>query len=645
MAKTFTTKAIVPARSDNGQPIITKRKFKAGDPDRSDFIDRWWEVPDDDAYRHVATVIAAVQQRQMPRTFANDKFLRLYSNQSSMGLLGGAMARLRPVGSTAGRSFRFTFNVVESIVDTAHSMISKSQPLPEILSDAGSFKQQKKAKDLTRYLKGKFNELKVYNEGQKAFKDAEIFGTGCVKVFIEDGKICARKVLIDDIIVDEQDGREGRPTQLHQKGHVNRDVLVALFPEHADRIRTAGSSVPGDQFTPVSEALVAVTESWHLPSPGADDGKHIICTDNCTLVAETWARDWYPFAFVRWKDDPIGFYGTGIPQQVAPIQIQISHVVERIAESIDQVCRPTTFVDSRAQIISEHMYADIGSVVTTKGNPQQMVYVVNPTAQPQEVYGWVETMFDKAYALTGVNQLSAQGEKPEGVNSGVALRQVVDIQTGRFEQVSKQYEEMYLCIARMILSLSEELYAGGGDSKVKVADKGFIRSVDWKDASLQDDEYVLQMFPVSALPNYPAGRLQTVTELMQAGLLDQPTGLSLLNFPDLDNVINLQLAGMDDAKATVDAIRWDGDYTPPNPLMDLQTCLSYAHHSYLQARHTDTPDDHMELLTTFISEVQALMARINPPPPPNPVGSATGAPPPPGQSDLMAQKGAGAPPG
>ena len=44
----------------------------------------------------------------------------------------------------------------------------------------------------------------------------------------------------------------------------------------------------------------------------------------------------------------------------------------------------------------------------------------------------------------------------------------------------------------------------------------------------------MKCFPVSSLPDDPAGRLQTVQEYMQAGILSIRQGSRLLDFPDLE---------------------------------------------------------------------------------------------------------------
>lgn len=612
-----------------GAARVEKTKMKLHEKNSSvyPYVNRWWLQDEEDIHHHVQGVLNALDTRQAARRFDNLRWYKLYSSFDAIAMRGGLGSRMMPAGAYASRSYRFTLNVVESCVDTAAARIAKSRPLPEIVTDNGTFKQQKKARNLTKYLKGVIHELDMYNVAQRCFIDACIFGTGAMKLFIEDGKLHAKRVLADDIIVDEEEGRDDDPRQMHQRAHVNRDVLSELYPDHADKIRGAASNLPGEKFSPISEDLVAVTESWHLPSiEGADDGLHVICISNCTLFSEKWEHPWFPFAFLRWKPRPLGFYGMGLAEQLGPIQIEINKISQRIQESIDQVARPTCFIAAGQNIIPQHIASIPGAVVRTSGPPQQAVMFQTPPAQSEEVYNWLENLYNKAYAITGISQMSAQSQKPAGLNSGAALRTFEDIESGRFELTAQRYEDFFCTASEILLAFSRKLYGQGVKVKVNVSDKKFLQTIDWKDSDLATDEFEMQMFSVSSLPNSPAGRMQTVTELMQAGYFDKTRALQLLNFPDIDDEIDLETASLDNAKMVVDRIRWDGKYTVPTTLMNLQACVQLAHNSYLEATLMDTPEEHMEMLVNFIADCQAEMAKANPPPPPPPPPGAGGPP-------------------
>jgi hypothetical protein len=325
----------------------------------------------------------------------------------------------------------------------------------------------------------------------------------------------------------------------------------------------------------------------------------------------------------------------GLAEQLGPIQLEINKICIRIQEAIDQVARPNIFVSAQANIIPQHISSIPGAVIKVNGNPQQSVMSMVPEAMSAEVYSWLDYLYTKAYEVTGVSQMSAQSQKPAGLNSGAALRTFEDIESGRFELTAQRYEDFFCQASTIILALSKELFSDGVSNKINVKDHKFLETIDWKNASLEDDEFEMEMFSVSSLPNSPGGRLQTVTELMQAGYFDKTRALELLNFPDIDDAIDLATAGLENAKMVVDKIRWEGVYTVPNSLMNVQACMELAHNAYLEATMQDTPEKNLELLMTFIADCQALILKANPPPPPPPMAPPMARPNLPPRSDML----------
>lgn len=598
----YKTKKHEPAPSPHLPPSVRKVTHKTvNGGDDYEVTARWWLQPEEDIYKHVSAVVETIENRQATRRMTNSLWFRIYNSYTVTGYLGGVLSRMMP-SSNQTRDFRFTLNVVESCIESAAAKIAKSTPLPKFLTNKGSFMQQKKAKLLNRYVEGMFNQLNVFEVAQQCFIDSCIWGTSGLKVFIEDGQIKLKRVLIDDIIVDDEDGRDGDPQQLHQRGHMNRDVLCELYPEHEAKIRAASAIFPGEKYTPVSQDLVAVTESWRRPSiKGADDGLHTICIDNCTLSSERWDRDWFPIVFLRWQPRPVGFFGKGIAEQLAPIQFEINKICRLIQESITRMAKPNIFVSNNSGIVAEQISDLIGSIIRTNGGtPTVMV----PQAQSPEVYQWLENLYKKAYEITGLSQASAQSAKPAEISSGAALREYQDIESARFALQGQRFENFFCDLTRMLISFSRELFTENKKLHVKSPGKKFIETIDWKDVNLEDDEFIIDIFPESSLPTTPRGRLQTISELTQAGYISKERSLELLDFPDLEEFVSVQLAALEDAKMMVDAIRWEGKYTTPTPLMDLKTCIDLAHSAWLNSQQMDTPQEHQDMLVNFMNECQ-----------------------------------------
>jgi len=282
------------------------------------------------------------------------------------------------------------------------------------------------------------------------------------------------------------------------------------------------------------------------------------------------------------------------------------------------------FIENGSKIVKEHLNNDVGSIISYTGTPP--MYVTPPIVAP-EVYQHLQTLKNSAYEQAGISQLAASSLKPEGLNSGRAIREYNDIQTDRFHSVAKSYENMFMDVARLSIEVVKMIAAEQGGYEVRVPGKKAVDTIEWKDIKLTDDEYVMQCFPVSSLPNDPAGRLATIQEYAQAGFLSPRQARRLLDFPDLEQVENLANAEEDYLTMVFDKIVDDGDYTSPDPLDDLamakQLCLEY----YAKGKANNLREDRLELLRRYLAQISEIEQAMMPPPPIGmPMPGATGEP-------------------
>ena len=65
----------------------------------------------------------------------------------------------------------------------------------------------------------------------------------------------------------------------------------------------------------------------------------------------------------------------------------------------------------------------------------------------------VQILKEQAYELVGISQLSAQSSKPAGLNSGIALTTMEDIESDRFETQLSQVIRAYVDITRVCINV------------------------------------------------------------------------------------------------------------------------------------------------------------------------------------------------
>ena len=102
-----------------------------------------------------------------------------------------------------------------------------------------------------------------------AFQDACIFGTGCLKIFIEDGEIKTERVMIEEIKIDDVESFYAKPRQIHQVKYVQKSVLKETFPGfdlQIDQATNTDDNSFQDYQSSTYKDMIKVVESWHLKS-------------------------------------------------------------------------------------------------------------------------------------------------------------------------------------------------------------------------------------------------------------------------------------------------------------------------------------------------------------------------------------------
>ncbi len=593
----------------------------------------WWKEKNDKIHESVYAKVSHLLEKQSFRSADNLKNMRLYGNFETLSFQTSQYTR-SDSNSTLNR---VTLNVIQSMIDTVVSKITKSRPKATFLTDGGNWSMQTKAKKLTKFVEGQFYSTNYYQIASLAFLDACIFGTGAIKIFKDGDKVRAERVFIDEIIVDDAEAYYSEPRQMHQRKYIHRDMLKEMFPEKAGFIESAGVNSK-DFYTSSAptEDMLPVIESWHLPSgPDAKDGKHSICLENVTLFAESYEKSYFPFVFIRWGTRPLGFFGQGLSEQLAGIQLEINKILKTIQVSMHLTSIPKVFVEASSKVVTAHLNNKIGGIIKYVGTKPSYESV---SAIPQDLFMHLDRLYNRAFEIAGISQLSAQSSKPSGLDSGRALREFSNIESERFHSVAKRYEESFMDASKIFIDLSRDIYAEEGKLSVKVKGDKFLETINWEEVDLEEDQYMMQIFPTSSLSSTPSGKLQDVQELLQAGMISPEEGLKLLDFPDLKSYIDRKNAGLADIEKTIELIVDKQIYSTPEPYQDLTNGIKMMQQSYLQYRAVNAPEEVLDMLRRWIEDANELITRaatpqtpIEPPMPAEPIAIPEAPP----TSDLL----------
>ena len=565
----------------------------------------WWDSDVNNPEDLIDSLLDNLKQRIETRADHDVLHLSLFENY-----FNNALNPMAYRASSVYDEERVTFNVIASCCNTVTAKIAKTRPRPIFLTSGGDFSLKRKAKLLTKFVDGMFYQTDLYNVMQRVFLDSCVFGTGVLKVYIEDDEVKTERVFPSELIVDEYEARYGEPRQMFQRKIMPREVVMGLYPNHINEISRANPCDPEDRHYNTGD-MIEVIEAWHIPSSkGSGDGRHVICIDGATLFDEKYEKSYFPFVTLRWSRRMLGYYGQGLAEQLRGIQAEINQLLLNIQEQMN-LATPKVFLERGSQVAKEQINNQTWGIIEYEGQPPRFFV---PQTVAGEVFSHLDRLYNRAYEISGISQLSATSLKPAGLESGVALREYSDIETERFVIVGQAYESAFLEVARQMIDLAKDASEEGKTYEVISYGDKEIEKIKWSDINLREDQYRMKVYPASLLPTTPAARLQTVIEMSQAGLIDKAETRSLLDFPDIEQYNKLATAPLDEAEMLVEEILEKGRYYPPEPFSNLQLHLQFFQRAYIEAKINGAPEDRLDLMRRYMQECFKL---LQPPAPPD----------------------------
>lgn len=519
-------------------------------------------------------------------------------------------------------------NIVRPIVDTAEAKIAgATRPRPFFKGVGAEWSKQRKCKRLQKFIDGEFDRTRVYRIGSQMVKDAGILGDSFIKGYTKNGKIAAERVLVSEILVDENLAFTGEPPELTHVKEVSKSLLAEAYKSQPKKHAAIMALTPvGTSPTGWSE-LVEVYETWSLKR-GDKDGRHVITIPGCDLEDRPFKRERFPLVRFRWSEQPTGFYGQGIAHQVMGIQMEITRWFRNISKSLHLLANPRVLLANGGNLDPNHITNAWGTIL--KYQPPYKPEIWTSQIMPPEVYQWFENMYRKGFELAGFSQQSVFARKETGVESGKAMRELSDIQADRMAPKSVNYENVFVDLARLYVDLAEELFEENPEYSTVFQDTNHSERIRYADVRLSEEDYTIQVMAASFLSRTPSAAYDDIKDLMATELIDADEARSLMNFPDLQRIMDLDNADRNNAERMVELILDKGIYLGPQPYDDLQINKKIFKDAYAKARIDAVEEDRLIMLRRFLDENEAMIqeaaAAVAPPQPPAPQDPGAVAP-------------------
>ena len=397
-----------------------------------------------------------------------------------------------------------------------------------------------------------YDEQNINAVVTNAFRDACIFDKGII--YVDRNSLSVKRVMPWQVFYDSYEYSYGHLTQIAWK---QEQYPVSLLPMKVDR---AFDTVTYWQYWNVNAG-----KKWYY-IPELD-----------YLEEEKWEPDAIPFIFINYASPVKSSSSSSVVDLLYGIQMEIDYLNTVIKDASQRGCALKFLVPENSNVKVSNLNNRAGQVITYTPIANQTTPPILAETDPFMDPQWTQLLAQykqDAYEIVGISQLSATSQKPKGLNSGVALSTMEDIESDRFETQLNTVIRCYTDIAKMIIEVFPE------EDNILPASK-WRSNIQWKDIVEANGNFTVQFSAAEFLSKDPSVKIQQVQALQAMGQISPARAGLLLEIPDIQQGYSIQNNAMNAVLAIIDSCLTEDDfdipdYIPTQILMEeiLNTCLS-----------------------------------------------------------------------
>ena len=288
---------------------------------------------------------------------------------------------------------------------------------------------------------------------------------------------------------------------------------------------------------------------------------------------------------------------------------------------------PIIFMPDGSEVPEDVILSNfIARLVPYRGNvaPQ----FATPEPLPASFFQWVGQHISWVFQIVGLSQTSATSQNQLGPDaSGAAIRELVDIETSRFAQVSNAWEQNAINDARIIAALSKQASDKGVEMKATYTDNKQVSQFTFKDVELENFDIGCDV--VSQAPDKVAGKIQTITDFVERQWISPEEAMEgYVLDPDLQEIVKVQTSSIRLTEKRLSEMVENGTpYLPEPYMLNLPKVLSLSQGIYNLLVSDNCPEDRLQLVRNWIDAVKVLVAPVPQAPPQSAPAPDQNAPP------------------
>lgn len=428
-------------------------------------------------------------------------------------------------------------NIIKSAIDAVVSKISTAHCRPFVNTVNGSFKTIQICKQLQVFFDYFFDEKKVSAKIVEALRDACIFDSGYI--------------YIDE---DTGDVKNIEPWNVYTRQVEKNDfrsVYVEFPNQSVDLLKDEEFSL----LTETEKRNLYITIGYFYDSRSKT--KVILIDRNIREIKEI-DFDVIPVIPIRYTASIVGNGTLSICDMLRGIQIEVDELMKRIADA--SVLNPalTFFVPNATNIKVGQLNNRVGNIVQYNSPVgDRPVEVATPEFISSQYISLLDNLVEKAYNMVGISQLSAQGKKPAGLDSGVALATQADIESDRFQVLLDQYIQMFSDTAKLMVQIFNA-------HKDIIEPSRYALRITWGEVEKEFHKMRIQFSCADTLSKDPSEKLKQLQTLAQAGIIPATQIASLLELPDINRGYSAANNAFNATMTLIDACIYDDSFEIPD---------------------------------------------------------------------------------
>ena len=437
-------------------------------------------------------------------------------------------------------------NVIRACIDTHVSKISEIKVRPFFNPTSGTFKTLKTCRNAQLFFDLLFEHQDIYRKAIECARFADIFERG-VMWFDDDDKK-AKRLAPWEYLFDGSEYNYGKLSRccVQQSQFPLIYIIDKIKASEAEGAKELAEQLEANPF------LKGKREVYYDLT-----GKKRYLFAAGKLIETLDIEYDIPPAAILYLEQPLkGSQSISMADNTFTIQMQVDSLCNKIHLAYELSPANVAWVMQGSEVKASLLSNEIGQVMPFKPVPGVSgapVIIATPPAIDPSYLPMLQFWISQAMEMNGISQLSAQAKKPSGLNSGVALQTVEDVESDRHNPWLQSFIRFFMDIAHIII----EVYPSNANVLPKKTGRARIT---WSDIKRERDSFSIQFSASSSLSKDPKTKMEQIEKLIAMKIINPSLAANLLEFPDLEAAYSITAASYDYCQRIIERAVEDDKY-------------------------------------------------------------------------------------